>query len=494
MHRLGSPDSIAKNAALPRYDRDAHGAGIVHIGLGAFHRAHQAVHTDDALASAGGDWRIIGVSLRSSQIVDALNEQRGLFTVLERGSAGTSARIVGSIRNAIAVNRGPRSLLAALAGPGIRIVSLTVTEKAYGIDRRSGAVTPDHPAIASDLANRDAPPRSVLGALVEGLKRRRAAGTFPFAVLCCDNLPENGRLIRSGVLDFARRVDPDLAAWIEAEVAFPGTMVDRITPAPTQETFDDAARLTGLSDLAAVETEPFSQWVIEDNFPAGRPAWEAGGAIFTGDVAPYERMKLRMLNGAHSLIAYAGFVSGLEYVRDAMAHGPLKALVVRHLRAAAATLAPLDGINFIDYANSLVSRFENPAMAHRTWQIAMDGTEKLPQRLLEPAVYALAQSQDIRAFAFAVAAWMDYCNGQTDSLTKYELRDPREAELRNAIEKSGGDPASLVSGLHELPGLFPTALRQNYIWRTTVADILSVMLENGMRRAIELEGASIRPA
>jgi fructuronate reductase len=309
--------------------------------------------------------------------------------------------------------------------------------------------------------------------------------------LCCDNLPDNGGLIRAGALDLARRVDPDLAGWIEGEVAFPATMVDRITPASTDTTHADAARLTGCRDEAAVETEPFTQWVIEDEFSSGRPAWEAGGAIFTSDVAPYEHMKLRMLNGSHSLMAYAGFLAGLKYVRDAIAWPPLAALVRRHLTVAASTLRPLEGVDFADYAAALVERFANPAIAHETYQIAMDGTEKLPQRILLPALAHLEEGGDIRSFAWATAAWMHYCLGRNETGEAYALRDPREAEIAGAVAKAGNHAPAIAGALMDLPVFVPQALAASPVWRDTVTEILGDILERGMRPAIEAEAARI---
>ena len=357
-----------------------------------------------------------------------------------------------------------------------------------GLIGRLAGWTPAISAIAPDLAN-PRQPKGAIGLIVEGLRRRRDQGDRPFTVLCCDNLPENGALLGAGVADFARRIDPDLARWIADHVPFPATMVDRITPATTEATLRDAEALTGRVDLAAVETEPFSQWVIEDRFvggPAGRPAWEAGGAIFAADVVPYERMKLRMLNGTHSMMAYAGFLAGRDYVRDVMADPFLAGLVDRHLRAAAGTLAPLPGIDFADYAAALAARFRNPAIAHETYQIAMDGTEKLPQRLLEPALFALEHGQSLRPFAFAVAAWMRYCTGRSDTGEPYALRDPRGAEIEQAL--AGVRAAEdMAASLLALPGLFPLALTENNGWRTEIVGILKIMVERGMAAAIETE-------
>lgn len=490
--RLTAIGDVAPGVRRPGYNPAAHGTGIVHLGLGAFHRAHQAVYADDALAAGGGDWRIVGVSLRGTETPEALNPQHGLYTLIERGAGGSHARLIASIDRVIAAAQDRAGLIAAMTDPAIRIVSLTVTEKAYGIDRAAGAVDPAHPAVAGDLAD-PRNPSGVLGLITDALRRRRAAGVAPFTVLCCDNLPENGKLLRAGVVDFASWVDPALGRWIAGEVAFPATMVDRITPAPTVGTLAEAARLTGCEDRAAVETEAFTQWVIEDRFPAGRPAWEAGGAIFVADVAPYERMKLRMLNGSHSMLSYAGFLCGHRCVRDVMADAALAALVDRHLKAAAATLAPLDGIRLDDYAAELVGRFRNPAIAHETYQIAMDGTEKLPQRILQPALHALEHGQNPRPFAFAVAAWMRYCLGETDAGAPYALRDPREAQIAAALAgaggDAGGDAAGISAALHRLPGLFPAALTANAAWRAGIESALAAMLKHGMREAVRREAS-----
>lgn len=484
--RLSSETVVPDNVGIPDYNPESHGVGIVHIGVGAFHRAHQAVYTDDALAANGGDWRISGVSLRGTAVADAINPQDGRYTLLERGDGGTKARIIGSISGVISTARDSASVMQALTDSATRIVSLTVTEKAYGIDRATGGIDVGDQAIAHDLAD-PRNPVGVIGLLVESLRKRRSLSRSPYTVLCCDNLPENGKMIQSSVLDFAMRLDEGLRDWIAAEVAFPCTMVDRITPAPTSKTLSDTEALIGVRDLAAVETEPFSQWVIEDNFPQGRPAWEAGGAIFVEDVAPYERMKLRMLNGCHSMIAYAGFLTNCPYVRDAMANADISALVHRHLVAAAQTLEPLAGINFTDYAAELVTRFSNPEIAHETYQIAMDGSEKLPQRFLEPAIWALDHKQDIRPFAFGVAAWMRYCLGVHDDGRKYALNDPREMKIKSAIRSVDQDAAAISKALHGLTGVFPSEVTNNPTWRMAVEDALSLMLSGGMTTAIAVE-------
>jgi fructuronate reductase len=484
--RLNAASLAAATADRPRYDRDRHGVGIIHLGIGAFHRAHQAVYTDDALAASGGDWRIRGVSLRGTDVADALNPQDGLYTLLVKGEGGTQARIIGSVAGVLAGPTAPEAVRDTLVRPETRIVSITVTEKAYGIDRASGKVDLHHPAIAHDLAHPEAP-TGTIGLIIQALRRRRLAGIAPFTVLCCDNLPKNGALLRSGTLDFAGRIDAGLRDWIAETVPFPSTMVDRITPAATDATFALAERETGLADRAAVETEPFSQWVIEDRFATGRPDWEAGGAILVDDVEPYELMKLRMLNGSHSMLAYAGFLASMAYVRDVMADAVLARLVHRHLAAAASTLRPVQGIDLDDYAEALCHRFANPAIAHETYQIAMDGTEKLPQRLLLPALETLEAGGDIRPYAFAVAAWMRYCLGRRDDGSAYALRDPREARIAAIVARDGGHPPALASSLMAMDGLFPDRLRADAGWNAAVSGILARMCEQGMAVALSDE-------
>ncbi len=486
MARL-SASATLPDALRPGYTPADHGVGIVHIGLGAFHKAHQAFYTDAALAAAGGDWRITGVSLRSPEAAAQLTPQDGLYTLIARGPDGVQARVIGAIAGAIAAAGDPAPVLAAMTAHGCRIVSLTVTEKAYGLDRATGGCDPTHPAVKADLRAPDAP-QGVLGLLTRALALRFDAGLPPFTVLCCDNLPENGHLLRGAVVDFARRTIPALADRIRAEVAFPSTMVDRITPAATPATLAEAQRLTGHDDLAAVETEAFHQWVIEDHFPQGRPAWEAAGAIFVSDVAPFEAMKLRMLNGTHSMLAYAGFHAGLPFVRDVMQDPALSPLVARHLAAAAATLPRLPGMDLPAYAGALQARFTNPAIAHQTYQIAMDGTEKLPQRIFAPAVDALAAGQNLRPFAFATAAWMRHATRATTDCDAYDLRDPRAAEIAQRLT-GATTPAAIVTALATLPGFMPEVLRASPLWTSAIGDILGIMLSQGMRAAIAQEAA-----
>jgi len=488
--RLKYLSAVPRSVRKSGYDR-RRASGIVHLGVGAFHKAHQAVYTDDALEKSGGDWMIAGVSLRSPDVADALNPQKGLYTLLERGPGGVSARVIGSIAEVLVARDQQAKVLVALSSPDTKIVSLTITEKGYGLDPKTGGLDLGHPAVAADLADPNNT-QSALGFMVAALHARRIFERPPFTVLCCDNLPSNGKVLRRLMLEFAAARDPEMVDYIENAVSFPSTMVDRITPASTDKTFADALALTGREDRAAVETEPFSQWIIEDEFVAGRPDWEAGGALFVDDVAPYEKMKLRMLNGAHSMLAYSGFIAGHKYVRDVMADPDLALLVARHMREAARTLDAVPGVDLGRYGEELRDRFANPAIAHETWQIAMDGTQKLPQRLIEPAMIALKRELPLDAYAFAVAAWMRYALGMTEKRETYTLRDPRESEIAAALAGAGRDAQAVVERLLALPGLFPRELGSSRDWKEALLHRLGPMLAEGMRTVIAREAEQCR--
>ena len=459
----------------------ARGVGILHLGLGAFARAHLAAYTEAAMAAGPGDWRIRGASLRGTDVAEALNPQDGRYTLLTRGQE-TRAQVVGALDSVIAGPEAAMRCVAAIADPACRIVRGGVTEKGYGLTREGGADLA-HPAVAADLARPEAP-AGVLGLLALGLRQRFAAGGGALTVLSCDNLPDNGHLLSLALRDFAARAHGEaLAARIATEIPFPCTMVDRITPQSTPATFADAARSIGAEDRAAVETEPFSQWVMEDRFAAGRPEWEAMGATFTDDVRGWEAMKLRMLNGSHSMMAYAGVLAGLPYVRDVMADAAMARLVRRHLSAAAASLPPGGG-DRAAYAGALLARFANPAIAHATAQIAMDGSQKMPQRIFAAACDV--RGEDIAPFAFATAAWMRYALGRDEAGAPYPLHDPMEERLTAALApaRTAAEIFDAIAGL----GLLPDPLRSGAFREATVSR-LGLMLEQGMRAAVEREAA-----
>ncbi|SHH17937.1 mannitol dehydrogenase family protein [Cognatishimia maritima] len=468
------------------YDPDAHAVGIVHIGIGAFHRAHQAVYTDDVLAKFGGDWRILGVSLRSAETANALNEQNGHYHLVIRpnDTEEPQFRVIRSVAGVLAAANGIDPIVEAMAQPNVRIVSLTITEKAYCLERATGKLDVSDPAIAHDLKNPDAP-RSAVGLIVRALQIRQARGLDPFTAMSCDNLPDNGLLLKKAVLSFAQCVDTKLANWIEETTRFPSTMVDRITPATTDALISEVQTSTGISDRAPIETEAFSQWVIEDSFSSGRPAWDSVGVMFTRDIRPYEEMKLRMLNGAHSLMAYTGFLSRCRYVRDAMSDTRIAALIEMHIRAASRTLAQIDGVDYEQYGRALINRFKNPNIAHETYQIAMDGSQKMPQRIFEPALHALEHDGDIRTFAFATAIWIKYLIGRHDDGDSYALRDPREAEFAALCTLHSDNAEGLVKAIFDLPDLVPAQLAQSLRFQEMVQSKLVKIMRQGITETIE---------
>ncbi len=483
--RLTRLSQVASPTALPAYNPEEHGIGIVHIGLGAFHKAHQAYYTDQALGNAGGDWKIAAVSLRNTTLPEQLNDQNGLYTLITRSGDQNSARVIASIDHALSARQAPDRFMSLLCNPAVRIVTVTITEKGYGINRKTRGVDTNDPVIAADLKTPDQP-TGLIGYLVQALHLRRQQNTPPFTVLSCDNLPMNGDYLRSGVIDFASRINTELAQWIAEHVVFPCSMVDRITPAQTSDTLKLATQFTQTVDLAAVETEPFHQWIIEDRFPSGRPAWESAGVLFTCDVRPFETMKLRMLNGAHSMMAYAGHLSGHRYIRDVMQDDVLVQLVRQHIQHSALSLSAPPGMDLTLYTEQLLNRFANTAIAHETLQIAMDGSQKMPQRIFEPTVEALADERSIRPFALATALWIRFCTGKTDEATSYTVNDPLGKELTSAIAQSRSADA-IVTNFCQIPGLFPEELTHNHSWHSHVVECLDALLEHGVRQALQNE-------
>lgn len=450
---LATLAGAARAARRPGFDPRRLGIGMVHLGCGAFHRAHQAMHTQAAIEAAGGDWGVASVSLRGEDVPRSLAPQDGLFSVLVRGVGAPSMTVNGTLRAVI----GPARLadaVAAIARPATRIVSLTITEKGYCRDAATGALDEDHPDIRADLEAAGVP-RSAPGLVVAGLAARRAAGGRGLAVLSCDNLPENGAAMRRIVTRLAALRDPALAEWIDTQVDFPSGMVDRIVPATTEADRDEASALLGLRDEACVVTEPFSQWVIEDRFRAGRPAWEGGGATLVRDVAPFERMKLRLLNGSHSTLAYLGYLAGHATVAETIAAPGFAALVERLWDEASPTLALPAGTDLAAYRGATLARFANMSLRHRTWQIAMDGTQKLPQRLLATIRDNLAAARPIDFAALGVAAWMRYVRGLDERGGPIDIRDPLAAELKRHANAS---PADRVDGLLGMAQVFGSDL------------------------------------
>ncbi len=462
---------------LPGYDRAALPTGIVHLGLGAFVRAHMATYTDDLLAIEPGPWGIAGVSLKRPDQRDRLAPQ----DALQRDGTTTTARILGCVRAAIVAPEDPAGLITRLADSACRIVSLTVTEKGYCHDPASGRLDANHPDILHDLAH-PAAPRSAVGLIVAALTQRHDAGQPPFTVLCCDNLPHNGSLVAGLVPDFAALRSDRLAAWIEATTAFPATMVDRIVPAATDSDLADAARLTGLSDAAPVSHEPFRQWIIEDRFVDGvRPRWEKVGAELVTDVRPYEHMKLWLLNGTHSALAYLGYLAGHETIADTVADPMLRRYVTALWQEIIPVVPPPPGVDLTNYTRQLLARFANPAIRHRTWQIAMDGSQKLPQRLLSTVRERLARNLPIPHLALAVAAWIRYIGGVDESGRPIDVRDPLAGVLATALAQAGSDPARRVQAVLQQQSVFGTDLPRSAQFVSAVTGSYTALLARGAR-------------
>jgi fructuronate reductase len=447
---LATLASLPADIARPRFDPRVLGIGIVHLGCGAFHRAHQAAYTQAAIEAAGGAWGICGVNLQTALMRDRLSPQDQIFALALRDGDGDRLELIGALREVLFAPESRSAVIDRLADPRTRIISLTVTEKGYCHDPATGRLNETHPAILSDLATPDAP-GSTPGLIVAGLARRRARGVGGLAVMSCDNLPHNGTTLGGIVRRFAAMRDESLARWIDDHVAFPSTMVDRIVPATTAEDVEAVSRRLGLRDEAPVIAEPFAQWVIEEKFPVGRPAWDRVGVELVADVAPFEAMKLRLINGAHSLLAYLGHVAGHEFVFQAMTAPGFAELVRRIGAEATPTLSVPPHVDLARYREAIVARFANPRIRHRTWQIAMDGSQKLPQRLLEPIRANIAAGRPFDTAALGVAAWMHYVRGRDDRGRAIELRDPLARELAACAE---GRPATRVRRLLELPQIF----------------------------------------
>lgn len=477
------PRLCAANAGarLP-YDRARVTPGIVHLGVGAFHRAHIAVYVDSVL-KADPSWGIIGASLRRPDTREALAPQDFLYTLVERGASGAAFRVIGSILDVLDAATQRSQLIAAMTDPRIRIVSLTVTEKGYCHDPATGALDARHPDIVQDLLTPEAP-ASAPGLIVRALELRRAAGFAPFTVLCCDNLPANGVTTARVVTGFAMLRDPGLADYIAAEVAFPSTMVDRIVPATADLDRDLVLRESGLRDAWPVVTEPFAQWVIEDRFPTGRPPLEAAGAQLVEDVLPYELMKLRMLNGSHSTIAYLGYLGGYGYVSEAVADPAIHALIHGFMTEEVMPTLPRDVCDLGAYRDALLARFRNPALRHRTWQIAMDGSQKLPQRLLGTIRDRLALGLPVTRAALGVAAWMRYVSGVDEQGHAIDVRDPLAARLRQIAAAAGGSAAPLVDGFLGVAEVFGNDLPRNDAFRGVLAMHLGALMQDGARATV----------
>ncbi|HCD7797900.1 TPA: fructuronate reductase [Escherichia coli] len=469
--------------ARPSWDHSRLESRIVHLGCGAFHRAHQALYTHHLLESTDSDWGICEVNLMPGNdrvLIENLKKQQLLYTVAEKGAESTELKIIGSMKEALHPEiDGCEGILNAMARPQTAIVSLTVTEKGYCADAASGQLDLNNPLIKHDLENPTAP-KSAIGYIVEALRLRREKGLKAFTVMSCDNVRENGHVAKVAVLGLAQARDPQLAAWIEENVTFPCTMVDRIVPAATPETLQEIADQLGVYDPCAIACEPFRQWVIEDNFVNGRPDWDKVGAQFVADVVPFEMMKLRMLNGSHSFLAYLG---GYETIADTMTNPAYrKAAFALMMQEQAPTLSMPEGTDLNAYATLLIERFSNPSLRHRTWQIAMDGSQKLPQRLLDPVRLHLQNGGSWRHLALGVAGWMRYTQGVDEQGNAIDVVDPMLAEFQKINAQYQG--ADRVKALLGLSGIFADDLPQNADFVGAVTAAYQQLCERGARECV----------
>ncbi|WP_088184370.1 mannitol dehydrogenase family protein [Sphingobium sp. Z007] len=483
MSRLSSTTlaTLPADIIRPAYDRAAVTCGVVHIGIGAFHRAHQAVVFDDALNAGDMRWGIIAASLRSPAVRDQMQPQDGLYTMLVRDGSHEQARIIGAVQRVIVAPEEPQALLAALASADTHIVTLTITEKGYKLDPATGALIETDPQLAADLVSLDSP-QTAPGYIVAALARRRAAGLQPFTAISCDNLPHNGARLRDAVLALARRHDATLADWIAQHGAFPETMVDRIVPATTAEDIAALATRLGVEDQAMVKTEPFLQWVIEDKFCGPRPDFGAGVQL-TAAVAPWEEAKLRLLNGAHSGIAYLGGLAGIEHVHDVLTLPEARHFVESLWDEAETTLSPPPELDIAAYRRALMARFDNPTLRHRTRQIAMDGSQKLPQRLLAPIAARLDAGQRIDALSLAVAAWIRWQAGRDDSGTRHQVDDPLAAAMAATLADRQS-AAGRVAAMLTFDAVVPPPLARDERLRASLTHWLSILETDGAQAAL----------
>lgn len=430
-------------ATMPAYDRSKLTPGIVHIGLGNFHRAHMAVYLDDLFAMGlCHDWAILGAGVREgdARMRDALKAQDCLSTVIELDPAGKSARRIGSMIDFLPVEPDNAALIVAMTRPEIRIVSLTVTEGGYFINAATGTFDPTHPEILADAPN---PHRTAFGAIIAALKARRAAGIAPFTVMSCDNLPGNGHVTQAAVVGLAAINDPDLAQWIAETVAFPNGMVDRITPATGPRERELAAGFGLADDPVPVTCEPFRQWVLEDHFPSGRPAFEKVGVTLSAHVHAFEMMKIRILNGGHATIAYPGGLLDVEFVHEAMAHPLILGLLNKvETEEIIPHIPPVPDTDLGAYYQLIVDRFSNPEVADTERRLCLDGFNRQPKFIVPSIRDALAAGGSVEGLALVSALWCRYCFGTTDSGTPIPPNDPNWDALTTLATTARQTPAA----------------------------------------------------
>jgi mannitol 2-dehydrogenase len=472
---------LSPRVTVPKYDRIGLPTPIVHIGVGGFHRAHEAVYLDDLLTQGFRDWSLCGVGLlpNDQRMHDALIPQDCLYTVVERSAIGENARVIGSMARYLLAPSDPGSVIEMLASAETRVVSLTITEGGYNINETTGKFNGQHPDVVYDLTHSQRPV-TVFGYLTEALSRRRQNGLPPFTVLSCDNLPHNGNIARNAIVSYAGIRDPALADWISSHGAFPNCMVDRITPQTTDADRIQIENEFGLQDAWPVVCEPFRQWVIEDKFVLGRPPLEDAGVQFTSDVGPYETMKLRLLNASHSAMGYLGYLAGYRYIADVMADPLFQQFIARLMDdEVSPLLPPVPGIDLTEYKKMLIQRFANPTIRDQVSRICLDGSAKMPKFLLPSLREQIARHGPTRLLTLAVAGWFRYLRGTDEQSRPITLEDPMAAILRERALAGGDDPHPLLS-LYETFG----DLAQATTWVDELGETLRQLSVHGARETL----------
>ncbi|WP_433679113.1 mannitol dehydrogenase family protein [Nocardia sp. CA-119907] len=447
--RAATVGDLSADLSAPNYDRSRITSGIVHFGVGGFHRAHQASYLDELLRRGGArDWGICGVGVRQEdrRMRDVLAAQDGLYTLSVVAADGTrTTRVVGSIIEYLYAPDDPEAVIEKLAAPATRIVSLTITEGGYNVAATTGEFIADNPEIRADLTP-NALPATVFGLITEGLRRRRARGIAPFTVLSCDNIEGNGHVARRTFAAFARLRDPALGDWVEHTVRFPNSMVDRITPVTPPGTSAELARRYGVTDRWPVVTEPFTQWVIEDSFSLGRPALDEVGVQLVSDVAPYELMKLRLLNASHQALAYLGYLSGYRLVHEAAQDPVFQQFLMRYMdHEATPTLYPVPGVDLDRYKRTLIERFANPAIGDTIARLCAESSDRIPKWLLPVVRRQLATGGEITCAATVVASWARYAEGVDEDGAPIEVVDALRERLIPLARRQRDDPTAFLT-------------------------------------------------
>jgi mannitol 2-dehydrogenase len=473
---------ISQTAHVPVYDRSQVKCGIMHMSIGGFHRSHQAVYMDEVLAKGNTDWGIcaIGLMPQDKENIEKLQQQDNLYTILERTAEADSARVIGSIIETMHAPSNPKKVLERLADDDIKILSLTVTEKGYCHDQATGELDKNNPLLIEDLANLGMPKTS-LGYIVSGLKSRMDNSQSPFTVMSCDNLPGNGHLTQKLVLQFAEMVDPELANWIKDNVSFPNSMVDRITPVTTGEIVETVKTKFQIEDAWPVVCEDYMQWVLEDNFCNGRPSLDEVGVQIVADVDPYEKMKVRLLNGSHSALAYLSYLKGYRDVDKAMADPLIKNFVRSYMdQDVTPSIPEVPGIDLEEYKDKLIERFSNPAISDQVQRLAEDGSQKIPNSILPCISHQLQAGGSVKFAILALAGWFRYLTAVDMDLKPIEIKDPMSDKLVAKAKLDKTSPVSLL-GIEEI---FGTNLPLNDNFVKDLANSMGKIEQNGVEKSL----------